>query len=79
MFEKLKQIRIERKIDYVKMAEIIGLETGAAYWKKESGKTKFSLEQAKKVSDFLELPIETIFFEDEVSEMETEESEKEGE
>lgn len=71
MFENLKKIRKEKKINYVKMAEIIGVKTGTAYWKKENGLTKFSIEQAKKISDFFEIPMEQIFFENEVSKMET--------
>lgn len=71
MFEKLKQIRLTKGIDCEKMAKVIELETGAAYWKKENGKTKFSLEQAKKISDYLNKPIEVIFFENEVSKTET--------
>lgn len=75
MFENLKKIRKEKKLNYVKMAEIIGVKTGTAYWKKENGSTRFSIEQAKKISDFFEIPMEQIFFEDEVSKMETKKGE----
>lgn len=67
MFEKLKQIRTERDITVEQMAKVLNLETKAAYYKKESGSVKFSLDDAKKVADFLKMPIEDIFFDNEVS------------
>lgn len=67
MFDKLKQIRTERNITVEQMMGVLSLETKAAYYKKESGSVKFSLDDAKKVSDYIGLPIEDIFFDDEVS------------
>lgn len=67
MFDKLKQIRAERNITVEQMMGVLSLETKAAYYKKESGSVKFSLDDAKKVSDFIGLPIEDIFFDNEVS------------
>ncbi|OQA48387.1 MAG: Helix-turn-helix domain protein [Firmicutes bacterium ADurb.Bin300] len=71
MFDKLKQIRGEKNISVDKMVEILGLETRAAYYKKELGNVRFSLNDARKISEFLNMSIEDIFFDDEVSETET--------
>jgi len=53
------------------MADLLGLKTEAAYYKKESGMIKFSLHEAKKVSERLGLPIDDIFFDKKVSVTET--------
>ena len=71
MFEKLKKLRVERNISAEDMSKILGLETKAAYYKKESGNVKFSLMEAKKISDFFNIPIEEIFFSHEVSSKDT--------
>lgn len=71
MFEKLKKLRVERNISAEDMSKILGLETKAAYYKKESGNVKFSLMEAKKISDFFNIPIEEIFFSNEVSSKDT--------
>jgi DNA-binding XRE family transcriptional regulator len=67
MFLKLRYLRLENRISAEKMAEILGLETKAAYYKKEKGSVKFSLDDAKKISDFFDVPIDEIFFDCEVS------------
>ena len=67
MFHTLKQIRQENEVSAEKMAELLGLKTRAAYYKKESGSVKFTLEDAKKISDFFGVPVEEIFFANEVS------------
>ena len=53
------------------MATLIGLETRTAYYKKESGIVKFSLEEAWTISNFFELSIEEIFFSNQDSKTET--------
>lgn len=67
MFEQLKSIRSSKSTSAEQMAEVLGLETKAAYYKKESGTVKFSLADAKKISDYFGIPIEHIFFDSEVS------------
>lgn len=67
MFEKLRQIRTERCISAKTLAELIGLETEAAYYKKENGTVKFSLLEGKIVADYFGLPIEAVFFDNELS------------
>jgi len=49
------------------MATLLGLKTKAGYSKKERGRTKFSLDDAKKISRFFGEPIDAIFFENKVS------------
>lgn len=71
MFERLRELRVARGISAQTMAECIGLETQAAYYKKETGAVKFSLIEAKCIADFFGLTIEEIFFANEVSEMDT--------
>jgi transcriptional regulator with XRE-family HTH domain len=67
MFEKLRKIRKEKNISAIEIAEKIGLKTEGAYYKKETGNVPFTLEEGKIISDMLELPIEEIFFENELS------------
>lgn len=67
MFERLREMREERGITCEAMAKELGLKTKAAYSKKELGRTPFSLKDAKKISEIFGQPIESIFFENEVS------------
>lgn len=74
MYENLREIRNNRDISALDMAEVLGLQTKAAYYKKESGSIKFSLEEAGLIARFLDMKIEDIFFDDEVAETETNET-----
>ena len=67
MFEKLRKIRQEKNIKAKEIAEKIGLETEGAYYKKETGKVPFTLKEGRIISEMLELPIEEIFFTNELS------------
>lgn len=67
MFERLRRLRQEHGLTCEDMAKALGLATKAAYSKKELGRTRFTLAEAKLVSDVLGLRIEDIFFADEVS------------
>lgn len=62
MYTKLKTIRRDRNISVKSLKEILGLVTNAAYYKKENGTVKFTLEEAKKIADYIGLSIEEIFF-----------------
>lgn len=62
MFERLRELRIEKGFTCEKMAELMGLETKSAYSKKELGQTKISLEDAKKISDILGYNLYDIFW-----------------
>lgn len=71
MYEKLRAIRNKERIPAKEMADLLNLKTEAAYYKKESGLTKFSLTEARRISERIGLPIEEIFFENEVSLIDT--------
>ena len=67
MFEKLRKIRQEKNIKAKEIAEKLGLKTEGAYYKKETGNVPFTLSEGKIVSEIIGLPIEEIFFTDELS------------
>lgn len=71
MYENLREIRNNRNISAIEMAKVLGLQTKAAYYKKESGLIKFSLEEANLISQYFDMKIEDIFFDDEVAKTET--------
>ncbi len=71
MFVKLREVRNNNKISAKEMAKALSLKTVAAYYKKESGLIRFSLDEAKIVSERLGIAIEELFFEQEVSNKET--------
>lgn len=58
---KLKKLREKQNIKQSEMAKILGI-SDSNYFKKESGMVKFSLIEAKKISDFFKVSIEDIFF-----------------
>ena len=64
MYTKLRKIRKENDISAIEMAKLIHLKTAAAYFKKENGHIKFSLDEAVKISRYFKMPIEDIFFDD---------------
>ena len=61
MFERLRELRKEKGLTCEDMAKLLGLGTKAAYSKKELGRTKFSLEDARKISCILGKDIDDIF------------------
>lgn len=67
MYETLRALRIEKNIPVEKIREVLGLKTLAAYYKKENGSVKFTLSDAKKIADLFGMPIEEIFFGNEIS------------
>lgn len=79
MYETLREYRKKKNISAVHMAKLLGLKTAAAYFKKENGTIKFSLEEARKISSYFNKSIEDVFFDNEVSEMELSEAEDETE
>ena len=48
MFRRLRELRKMKGLTCEDMAAVLGLKTKAAYSKKERGKTKFSLKDARK-------------------------------
>ena len=71
MYSKLRDIRNRKNISAREMANLLGLKTEAAYYKKESGLIKFSLEEARLVANKLDLTVEEIFFSQNVAKSET--------
>lgn len=67
MFERLRELRREKNIKAKEMAEKMGLKTEGAYYKKETGTVPFTLEESKIVADILNMPMEEIFFANEIS------------
>ena len=63
MFSNLRKIRQNKNIKASEMAKKIGLKTEGAYYKKESGRVPFTLNEGKLVADMLDMSIEDIFFE----------------
>ncbi|MBV4425935.1 helix-turn-helix transcriptional regulator [Clostridium tyrobutyricum] len=70
MYKKLRELRIKHNISGVEMAKFLNI-TKASYSKKELGSVKFSLNEAKLISDKFNRSIEDIFFENKVSKIET--------
>ena len=62
MFTQLQEIRKKQEATCEDMAKILGLKAKSTYQKKETGKIPFTLGEAKKISDYFKLSIETIFF-----------------
>ncbi len=62
MFSNLKEIRKNKNISALELAKLIGLKTINAYYKKENETIKFSLKEAKIISDYLKMSIDDVFF-----------------
>jgi len=62
MYKNLRVLRNNNSVSVEKLCEILGLATKAAYYKKENGNVKFTLVEAKKISDFFKISIDDIFF-----------------
>ncbi|WP_026889561.1 helix-turn-helix transcriptional regulator [Clostridium beijerinckii] len=69
----LKAYRMLKGVKQEDIAEILGI-TLTTYSKKETGKTQFSLHEAKKISDYLNVPIEQLFFAKQVNLLNTTQS-----
>ena len=67
---KVKELRESKEIKQEEMAKITEMST-ANYSKKENGVVKWALSEAKIIADFFDKSIEEIFFDDEVSKIET--------
>ena len=71
MYKKLAEIRKKKKYTLEDLASVIG-KSPANYYKKETGKVPFTLEEAGKIADFLKLKPNYIFFKNKVSQSENE-------
>lgn len=68
MYEKLKAIRQAKNVPVETLSDLLGLETKNAYYKKESGRIKFSLKDALALSKFFGESVENLFSENEIQE-----------
>ena len=66
-FRKLKAYRQLKNVKQSDLAKLLGISLNS-YNFKENGKQQFTLEEAKKISDFFNTTIEDIFFTNEVNE-----------
>jgi len=66
-YHRLRELRKSKGISAKDMAELLGLGTKAAYYKKESGMTRFTLYEARLIAERLGTTIDQLFFADEVS------------
>ncbi len=62
MQDRLKKLRENLGLTQEEMAAIIGLCSANAYSLKERGERRFTLNEARAVSQYFKLPIEEIFF-----------------
>lgn len=67
---RVRDFREKNNLLQSEMAKIISVSE-ATYSKKENGQLRFSLAEAKKISDYFGQSIDAIFFDGEVSETET--------
>lgn len=67
---KVKQLRLKKRVTQEEVANLLGISC-PNYGKKENEKIRFSLEEAKTLSNFFGLSIEKLFFEDELSNFES--------
>lgn len=66
-YQRLRDLRKSKGISAKDMADLLGLVTKAAYYKKESGMTRFTLHEARIIAHRLGTSIDELFFADEVS------------
>lgn len=69
--KKIRDLRIEKEISHEEMSERLGYPGYHYYYKKEVGIRKMSVEDIARIAAVLEVPIESLFFEEEVTEMES--------
>ncbi|MGE7944090.1 helix-turn-helix transcriptional regulator [Lysinibacillus xylanilyticus] len=62
MVNKLREKRLEKGISQVFISKKLGYKTPSWYANIEAGRNKISLENAKKIAEILEVPIEEISF-----------------
>lgn len=69
--ELIKATRIEKGITSEEMSKLMGYKGNNAYYRKENGDRKFSLEDVVNISKILDLPVQRIFFNHLIAETET--------
>lgn len=71
MYLRLKEIRENSGVTQDEMANLLGYRHKSGYNKLENGERKISIEQAKIISDFFNMSIEDIFFNNLVNKLTT--------
>lgn len=61
MYSNLRKLRHERKVNIGDMLKLLNINK-PTYYRKEVGNIKFSLEEAKKIAKYFNMPIEEVFF-----------------
>ncbi len=67
--EKIKILRKEANISLEKMSELTGYDSPNGYYYLETGRIKFPAEKLAVVAQILKVPIEQLFFDDEIAKM----------
>lgn len=61
MYEKLRKRRKEKRATVKELIGVLNLKTEAAYFKKETGDVRFTVEEAIALARFLETTVEELF------------------
>jgi len=61
MYKKLRAARIEMSVSVNILAKLLGLKTNAAYYKKENGKVKFTIDESILIADYFKESVEYLF------------------
>lgn len=67
--EKIKSLRKSIGLSLEEMASILGYESLNGYYYLEVGRGKFSAEALAKVADTFHVPLEQLFFEDNITDL----------
>ncbi len=71
MYTKLRERRNISNVSAEEMAKLLGLKTKGAYYKKENGFVKITLDEASIIANYFNCTIEEVFFENKVSKIDT--------
>ncbi|UXH44433.1 helix-turn-helix domain-containing protein [Rossellomorea vietnamensis] len=66
-FEKIKSLRVNQNLTIDHMSKVLGYDGYNAYYYKENGKRKISAEEIAIIAKVLGVPIETLFFENKIT------------
>ncbi|MGG3890083.1 helix-turn-helix transcriptional regulator [Metabacillus fastidiosus] len=67
--KKIKKLRKKAQLSLGQMAKLLGYESPNGYYYLEVGRGKFSAEALARVSDIFNIPINDLFFEDDIAKM----------
>lgn len=58
----IKKEREKQNLSFEQMSKLMGYKGSNAYFRKENGDRRFSVEDITKISSILDIPIQSIFF-----------------